>query len=84
MERQEEVINQGTRKQFTARQVRTHGLEVDGAGPIRRFVAVTFPMISPTTLLAAIITLAGSLQVFAQIQILTSGGPGNATTLSDV
>lgn len=55
--------------------------EVDGAGPVRRFFSVTFPMISPTTLLAAIITLAGSLQVFAQIQILTRGGPGNSTNV---
>lgn len=55
--------------------------EVDGAGPVRRFVSITFPMISPTTLLTAIITLAGSLQVFAQIQILTRGGPGNSTNV---
>lgn len=55
--------------------------QVDGAGAVRRFFAITFPMISPTTLLAAIITLAGSLQVFAQIQILTRGGPGNSTNV---
>jgi multiple sugar transport system permease protein len=55
--------------------------ELDGAGPWRRFWFVVFPMISPTTLLTAIITVAGSLQVFAQIQILTSGGPANATNV---
>ena len=55
--------------------------EVDGAGPVRRFVSITLPLISPTTLLAAIITMAGSLQVFAQIQILTRGGPSNSTNV---
>ncbi|UPK73545.1 sugar ABC transporter permease [Nocardioidaceae bacterium SCSIO 66511] len=54
---------------------------VDGAGALRRFWHITLPMISPTTLLAAIITVAGSLQVFAQIQILTGGGPGNSTNV---
>ncbi len=55
--------------------------EVDGAGVWRRFWHITLPMISPTTLLTAIITVAGSLQVFAQIQILTGGGPGNSTNV---
>ena len=55
--------------------------EIDGAGPWRRFRSVTLPMISPTTLLATIVTVSGSLQVFAQIQILTEGGPDNRTNV---
>jgi multiple sugar transport system permease protein len=55
--------------------------ELDGAGPWRRFRSVILPMISPTTLLTAIITVSGALQVFAQIQILTAGGPANATNV---
>lgn len=55
--------------------------EIDGAGPWRRFRSIVFPMISPTTLLAAIVTVSGSLQVFAQIQILTGGGPANSTNV---
>lgn len=55
--------------------------EIDGAGPWRRFRSVVLPMISPTTLLTTIVTISGSLQVFAQIQILTEGGPGNHTNV---
>lgn len=55
--------------------------EIDGAGPWRRFRSIVLPMISPTTLLITIITISGSLQVFAQIQILTEGGPSNSTNV---
>ncbi|WP_435178901.1 carbohydrate ABC transporter permease [Actinacidiphila sp. bgisy145] len=55
--------------------------EIDGAGAWRRFRSVVLPMISPTTLLATIVTVSGSLQVFAQIQILTGGGPDNRTNV---
>jgi multiple sugar transport system permease protein len=55
--------------------------ELDGAGPWRRFRAIILPMISPTTLLTAIITVSGALHVFAQIQILTLGGPADATNV---
>jgi multiple sugar transport system permease protein len=55
--------------------------ELDGAGPWRRFRAIVLPMISPTTLLTAIITVSGALHVFAQIQILTLGGPADATNV---
>ncbi|GAA1500353.1 sugar ABC transporter permease [Streptomyces synnematoformans] len=54
---------------------------VDGAGPWRRFLRITVPLISPTILLTSIITVVGSLQVFAQIAVLTQGGPGNSTTV---
>ena len=37
--------------------------------------------ISPTLLLTMIITIVGSLQVFAQIAVLTQGGPGMSTTV---
>ncbi|MCU4746598.1 carbohydrate ABC transporter permease [Streptomyces xiamenensis] len=54
---------------------------MDGAGRWTRFVRITVPMISPTILLTSIITVVGSLQVFAQIDVLTSGGPGTSTTV---
>jgi multiple sugar transport system permease protein len=53
----------------------------DGAGPWRVFRSITLPLISPTILLTSIITVVGSLQVFAQISVLTQGGPGNSTTV---
>jgi len=54
---------------------------IDGAGAWIRFRRITMPMISPTILLTSIITVVGSLQVFAQIDVLTSGGPGTSTTV---
>ncbi|MFC0529367.1 carbohydrate ABC transporter permease [Phytohabitans kaempferiae] len=54
---------------------------IDGAGRIRQFWRITVPMISPTILLTSIITVVGSLQVFAQIAVLTQGGPGTSTTV---
>ena len=54
---------------------------VDGASRWTQFHAITLPMISPTLLLTVIITIVGSLQVFAQIAVLTQGGPGMSTTV---
>jgi multiple sugar transport system permease protein len=54
---------------------------VDGASPWTVFRRITLPMISATMLLAAIVTVIGSLQVFGQILVLTVGGPGNSTTV---
>ncbi|MFR9781042.1 carbohydrate ABC transporter permease, partial [Micromonospora sp. MS34] len=53
--------------------------EVDGASRLRQFWLITVPLISPTILLTSIITVVGSLQVFAQIAVLTQGGPGAST-----
>jgi multiple sugar transport system permease protein len=54
---------------------------VDGASGFKQFRRITLPMISPTILLTSIITIVGSLQVFAQIAVLTQGGPGMTTTV---
>ncbi|MCP9947370.1 sugar ABC transporter permease [Actinomadura madurae] len=54
---------------------------LDGAGAWTRFRRITLPLISPTVLLTSIITIVGSLQVFAQIAVLTQGGPGTSTTV---
>lgn len=59
----------------------TEAAAIDGAGPWTNFRSITLPMISPTILLTSIITIVGSLQVFAQIAVLTRGGPGISTTV---
>ncbi|GIM92141.1 carbohydrate ABC transporter permease [Paractinoplanes toevensis] len=53
----------------------------DGANAWTVFRRITLPLISPTILLTSIITVVGSLQVFAQIAVLTEGGPGTSTTV---
>ena len=54
---------------------------IDGAPRFKQFRRITLPLISPTILLTSIITIVGSLQVFAQIAVLTQGGPGVSTTV---
>src|SRR5690606_22324136 len=54
---------------------------VDWVSRFKQFYRITLPMISPTILLASIVTITGALQVFAQIMILTQGGPGFSTTV---
>ncbi|PKA44697.1 carbohydrate ABC transporter permease [Rhizobium sullae] len=54
---------------------------IDGAPRFKQFRRITLPLISPTVLLTSIITIVGSLQVFAQIAVLTQGGPGLSTTV---
>ncbi|TCC58735.1 sugar ABC transporter permease [Kribbella pittospori] len=54
---------------------------IDGAGPWRRFFAITLPLLTPTTLFVSIIGLISTLQQFALPYIVTGGGPGNATSL---
>lgn len=53
--------------------------EVDGAGAWKQFRHITLPLLSPTVLFLAVISVIGALQIFEQPQILTNGGPGDAT-----
>ncbi|MEA1262104.1 sugar ABC transporter permease [Microbacterium sp. STF-2] len=52
---------------------------IDGARGFRRVWSIIIPMISPSIFFATIMTMITSLQVFVQPQMLTGGGPGNAT-----
>lgn len=54
--------------------------KVDGASPLRRIWHVTLPMLSPTLFFLVIVNVITSLQAFGEINILTDGGPGEATT----
>lgn len=53
---------------------------LDGAGAFRRFTAVTWPSLMPTTTFLAITMTIGQSQGFGLIAFLTQGGPGDATT----
>jgi len=52
--------------------------ELDGAGPIRRFVSITIPGVRLTMVLIGIMSVIGSLRVFTEIYMLggSTGGPG--------
>lgn len=53
--------------------------KVDGASGWQQFRHITLPFLSPTILFLSVISVIGSLQLFEQPQILTQGGPGDAT-----
>jgi sn-glycerol 3-phosphate transport system permease protein len=53
---------------------------IDGAGAIRKFFRVTLPLLSPTTFFLLIMNMMYAFfEVFGLIDIMTKGGPGNAT-----
>ena len=53
--------------------------QVDGATKLQVFWKIKWPQIMPTTLYVLVITTINSFQCFALIQLLTHGGPNNAT-----
>ncbi|MFM8302835.1 MAG: carbohydrate ABC transporter permease [Actinomycetota bacterium] len=54
---------------------------VDGANAQRRFRHVTIPMLSPTIFFASVVGSVMAFQAFGQIDLLTEGGPNNATNV---
>lgn len=52
---------------------------VDGAGATRRFWSITRPLLAPAITISVMLILIHGLKVFAEVWILTGGGPGNAT-----
>jgi sn-glycerol 3-phosphate transport system permease protein len=55
---------------------------LDGYGPFRKLVKITLPLISPVLLFLFVILVIFAFQAFAQIEIITKGGPaGSSETL---
>ncbi len=54
---------------------------IDGATNLRIFRSVTLPMLMPTFFFVLIVSTISAFQSFAQIHILTQGGPANATSV---
>ncbi|HPH95884.1 MAG TPA: sugar ABC transporter permease [Anaerolineaceae bacterium] len=52
---------------------------IDGANAFQEFWYVIVPLLSRTILLASVLTMISSLQVFVIFQLLTRGGPKNQT-----
>ena len=52
---------------------------IDGAGAWARFRHITLPMLRPTILFGAVITIIGYLQFFEEPFVMTQGGPLNST-----
>lgn len=54
---------------------------LDGAGPIREFLAVSLPSIRGEIAVALTLTVIASLKTFDLIFMTTKGGPGHSTTV---
>lgn len=53
--------------------------KIDGAGPIRCFVHVTLPMLTPYIFFNAVMGAIHTMQIFSQAFIMTGGGPADST-----
>ncbi|MBR9764322.1 MAG: sn-glycerol-3-phosphate ABC transporter permease UgpA [Rhodobacteraceae bacterium] len=55
---------------------------IDGAGPVKRFFTVVFPLLSPTTFFLLVVNINYTMfDTFSTIDASTAGGPGQATTI---
>lgn len=52
---------------------------IDGAGKFQQFFYITLPLLRKTTFFVCVITVIGSLHVFAEPLVMTGGGPLNST-----
>ncbi|MBI2914719.1 MAG: sugar ABC transporter permease [Firmicutes bacterium] len=52
---------------------------VDGASGWRLFFSITLPLLKPVLIIVSVPALAGSLQTFGTMWLMTYGGPGHAT-----
>ncbi len=53
--------------------------DIDGATPLQKFFRITVPMVSPTTFFLSVTCVIQSLQIFAEINVITDGGPGTSS-----
>jgi sn-glycerol 3-phosphate transport system permease protein len=55
---------------------------IDGAGPVKRFVTIVFPLLSPTTFFLLVVNIIYAfIDTFAIIDAATGGGPGQTTQI---
>ena len=55
---------------------------MDGANKVQIFRYVTFPLLKHTNILVFVLSIAYSLRSFTLVYIMTTGGPGYATTVT--
>lgn len=53
--------------------------QLDGASSLKQFKSITLPMISQSLFLALILTIIGCFKVFAQIYVMSKGGPATSS-----
>ncbi len=50
--------------------------QIDGAGPVTRFWAITWPLLRPPTLFCLVFSVLAAFQIFGQSYVLYGGGSG--------
>lgn len=53
--------------------------DIDGATALQKFRHITMPAVSPTTFFLLITGTLDSFKIFAQVDVMTQGGPGGST-----
>jgi ABC-type sugar transport system permease subunit len=53
---------------------------VDGANGFQKFIHITLPMLTPVTFFLLVTGIINNFNVFEQVNVMTGGGPMNATT----
>jgi len=55
---------------------------IDGAGPVKRFITIVFPLLTPTTFFLLVVNIVYAFfDTFAIIDASTGGGPAKATSI---
>ena len=55
--------------------------KIDGADTLKRFYYITLPLLKPATMVILIVSTMFALKAVGLIYVMTSGGPGNETTV---
>lgn len=53
--------------------------DIDGATPFKKFLSITWPLLSPTTLFVTVMQFIASFRVFVSVSVMTRGGPAQST-----
>ncbi len=53
---------------------------IDGAGPVRRFRSVTWPLLAPSLTINTVVLLISAFKMYDYVKVITNGGPGAGTT----
>ncbi|MGM0584602.1 MAG: sn-glycerol-3-phosphate ABC transporter permease UgpA [Pseudomonadota bacterium] len=60
----------------------TEAAAIDGAGPVKRFLTIQLPLLSPTVFFLVVVNVVYAFfETFGVVHATTNGGPGNATTI---
>lgn len=60
----------------------TEAAAIDGAGPVKRFVTIQLPLLSPTVFFLIVVNVVYAFfETFGVVHATTSGGPGQATNI---